>query len=179
MADQNFSTVLLIVDTSRHVQVLDAQLKRQLNALLAFLEKLDRFILIDVVYCGPTFYRASEWGNPGDIAIHVAPSGPSRLFDGIAFATYQLKQRIDRLPEHARPGKVSVFVATGGADDLSQEFDPELLNAMFNHFSKTYGWSFEFIGASREELLMNVRSAVTSSKPTGQSGEGRSALLRS
>jgi len=122
-----------------------------------------------------------------------SPRNGTALLDAVGFEITKLGEALEKMPEHERPGRVYVVIATDGQENSSTEYTLEQVRAMITHQHEAYGWEFVFVGAGPEAwgggesmgiaasasldadvALMNVTysassAAVSRSRASGQS----------
>lgn len=86
------------------------------------------------------------------------PTGGTALLDAIADVITKTGQRLEKMPEDARPGKVVVMVWTDGVENSSVKYPntPTGRNQvadMVAHQRDAYQWQFVFMGIGEEAYL--------------------------
>jgi hypothetical protein len=83
-----------------------------------------------------------------------SPRNGTALLDAVGFEITKLGEALAKMPEHERPGRVYVVIATDGQENSSTEYPlPQGLariRDMITHQHDAYGWEFVFVGAGPE-----------------------------
>lgn len=101
-----------------------------------------RFSLIE-------FDTSYDWVAQGaeSLTWHCLPRGGTALLDAVGRAITETGERLEKMPEHERPGKVIFVIATDGEENSSREYSRDQVAKMITHQKDAYGWDFAFIGA--------------------------------
>lgn len=75
------------------------------------------------------------------------PRGGTALLDALGKAITETGERLERMPEDQRPGKVIVVTATDGEENSSVDWTLEALRKLITQQKDQYDWDFAFIGA--------------------------------
>lgn len=76
------------------------------------------------------------------------PGACTPLLDATGRTIEELGQRLRRLPEAKRPGKVMVIVITDGHENASTVYTKEKIKEMIRHQEDVYKWEFVYLGAN-------------------------------
>ena len=74
--------------------------------------------------------------------------GTTALLDAIGKTINKIGGRLNKTPEHERPGKVIFIITTDGLENASREFTYTKIKEMINHQTEKYSWEFVFLGAN-------------------------------
>lgn len=95
----------------------------------------------------------------------LVPRYMTALLDACGTAITQVGERLAALPEHARPGKVIVLIATDGKENFSREYNLEQVKDLMVRQQQDYGWQFSYVGANvdafEEAKSMGLRTNST------------------
>jgi len=82
------------------------------------------------------------------------PRGMTPLLDAMGRTIDELGTDLAKLPEGERPEKVVVVVVTDGMENASRKFKAEQIKSMVEHQTSKYNWSFTYIGANQDAILV-------------------------
>ena len=160
MTDPNYTAMLLVIDRSGSMTTIRDDMVGGMQELLREQATQPGLLTVDVV----TFDHVAEWqhsfADPADVQIELVPRGSTALFDALGGAIGHFGQTLGALPEHARPGTVTVVVVTDGEENASQEWTAEAVTASVQHQRSAYGWDFVFLGANQDAALAASRIGI-------------------
>lgn len=87
-------------------------------------------------------------------------TGYTALYDAIGVAIESTGKQLAAMPEHDRPGLVTVVVLTDGAENVSQTFTQEKVREMVEHQTSQYSWKFMFLGTNQDAVLVGSSLGV-------------------
>lgn len=80
------------------------------------------------------------------------PRGWTALYDALGRTIRDVGERLAKLKESQRPGKVIVTVFTDGVENSSREFKGSVVKDMIEHQRSKYNWEFVFVGSTEEAI---------------------------
>lgn len=153
MTDPNYTALLLIVDRSGSMQSIRDDMVGGLESLLREQSAQPGLLTVDLV----TFDDLAEWqhsfADPASVAIDLQPRGMTALFDALGGSIGHFGEKLAALPEHARPGVVTVVVVTDGHENASREWTSATVTDAVQRQRADYGWEFVFLGANQDAAL--------------------------
>ena len=82
----------------------------------------------------------------------LEPRGTTALLDAIGRFITEIGSGLAALPEHDRPGEVTVVVLTDGHENASREWTKDAVKQLISQQEGTYGWDFVFLGANIDAI---------------------------
>jgi uncharacterized protein YegL len=76
------------------------------------------------------------------------PRGNTALLDAVGKTINTLGEKLAKMDEAARPGKVIVLIITDGQENASREFNQTRVKEMIERQQNVYKWEFIFFGAN-------------------------------
>ncbi|MFC7372299.1 VWA domain-containing protein [Fictibacillus iocasae] len=76
--------------------------------------------------------------------------GCTALLDAVGRTITSVGQRLSKMSEEARPGKVIFVITTDGMENASTEYSYEKINKLITHQKEKYSWEFIFMGANMD-----------------------------
>lgn len=160
MTDPNYTALLLVIDRSGSMTSIRDDMIGGVQQLLRDQAAQPGMLTVDVV----TFDDVVEWqhsfADPADVTVELVPRGSTALFDALGGAIAHFGQKLAELPEHARPGIVTVVVVTDGEENASKEWTSQSVSESVAHQRDTYGWDFVFLGANQDAALSARRVGI-------------------
>ena len=160
MTDPNYTAMLLVIDRSGSMATIRDDMVGGTEQMLREQAAQPGMLTVDVV----TFDNVVEWqhsfASASDVRIELVPRGSTALFDALGGAIGHFGQKLAELPEHARPGVVTVVVVTDGEENASVEWTAESVTKSVEHQRDAYGWDFVFLGANQDAALAARRIGI-------------------
>jgi uncharacterized protein YegL len=75
------------------------------------------------------------------------PDGGTALYDAVGMSMAKVGERLAKLPEEKRPGRVLVAVLTDGEENSSKEYSLQAVTSAIKHQEEKYPWTFMFLAA--------------------------------
>lgn len=89
-------------------------------------------------------------------ALTLEPRGGTALLDAIGRFVTEIGAGLAALPEHERPGDVTVVVMTDGYENASMEWTAEAVRALIAQQESVYSWDFVFLGANMDAVAVGT-----------------------
>jgi uncharacterized protein YegL len=83
-----------------------------------------------------------------DEKLTIRPRGGTALLDAIGKTIVSVGEKLAKMKEAKRPGKVIVMVQTDGEENSSKEFTKDAIKKLIDEHQAKYSWQFMFLGAS-------------------------------
>jgi len=77
----------------------------------------------------------------------VSPRGMTALLDAIGKTINRVGEKLAKMDEEDRPGKVICIIQTDGEENSSREFNKDQIKKLIDEQTNKYNWQFQFIGA--------------------------------
>lgn len=87
-----------------------------------------------------------------DEVLRVSPRGFTALLDAIGKTINSVGEKLAKMKESKRPGKVMFVIQTDGAENASKQFSRESVKKLIDDQTNKYNWQFQFIGADLEAV---------------------------
>lgn len=88
----------------------------------------------------------------------ISPRGYTSLYDAIGIAIKETGERLAKLPESERAGRVVFVVQTDGQENSSKKYTASKVKELIELQTNQYSWDFLFIGADKTSVLEANRS---------------------
>lgn len=111
------------------------------DALFTLIQ-FDSFAADEIVYYGKPIKMVPKMEEKDFI-----PRGSTPLLDAFGLAVVRTGERLAKMPEAMRPGKVVFVCYTDGLENASTEYKKEQIAKMIKHQQEQYKWEFLFLGA--------------------------------
>ncbi len=124
----------------------------------------------ETVYTGLDINDAPE--------LRIAPRDWTALYDAIGKTINTLGDRLSKMPEASRPGKVIVVIVTDGGENASKEFSSQAVQKMIKHQESKYGWNFIYMGANQDAYGVAASIGVHRSKSSNYSNDNAKEVFK-
>lgn len=104
------------------------------------------------------------------------PRGSTALLDAIGRSIEETGERIGKMTENERPGKVVFVIVTDGYENASRKFSSQQISDMITHQRDVYKWEFVFLAADQDAIASAGRIGIigTHAMTYAKSGPGTS-----
>jgi uncharacterized protein YegL len=82
-----------------------------------------------------------------DEKLKVNPRGGTALLDAIGKTIVSVGEKLAKMNEKDRPGKVIMLVQTDGQENASREFKKDSIKKLIEEHTNVWKWQFQFLGA--------------------------------
>lgn len=142
LLDRSGSMELIADDTRGGFDAYIAGQRGQSGTTLVTLAQFDN--VYDVVY---------ENRPIGEVPpLTLEPRGMTALLDAIGRFITEVGSGLAALPEHDRPGDVTVLVMTDGHENASAEWTKDAVRELISRQETVYDWDFVFLGANMDAI---------------------------
>jgi hypothetical protein len=152
MTDLNYTHLLLVVDRSGSMTVIRDDMVGGIDELFSEQAKVEGKCLVDYVQFDTVHETVLEDTPVADAKAKLDPRGGTALFDAVGRATVALGEKLNALPEHARPGLVQVVVVTDGYENSSREWTGDAVRKLIKEQEEKYSWDYVFLGANMDAV---------------------------
>ncbi len=151
--DNNYTAMLLVVDRSGSMASIRAEMEESLHALLADQTKEDGLTTVHVATFDTAYELTHRMADPTTVKIAINPRGGTALWDTLRFCIEGFAKELADLPDHARPSKVVMVVATDGEENSSVQTNLATVKEMIRSKQDHDGWELVFLGANQDAVL--------------------------
>jgi uncharacterized protein YegL len=180
--NKDHTDITIILDRSGSMESIKTDVEGGFATFLEEQKKLPGKATLSLVQFD-TEYEAVYSGKPiaEAPALKLVPRGPTALHDAIGRTINAIGERLSKLPEADRPGKVMVVIITDGHENSSSEFSAAMVKDMITHQTEKYSWDFTYLGANQDAVLVASQMGILSSKSMtfGANAKGSDAVFRS
>lgn len=149
--DRNLTDITIVLDCSGSMESIRAPMEAALRSFVmeqagqpgVCLFSLYRFnTLVSHVFSGALHPE-----------IEITPLGMTALLDALGQAIDETGQRLARLPEASRPGKVIMLVVSDGLENASRTCTRYEIAQKIKHQREKYSWEVIFMGCNQNAIL--------------------------
>lgn len=151
--DDKYTAMLLIVDRSGSMASIRGEMEEALHGLLAEQAKHEGLTTVDVATFDTAYSLDYRMADPKEVRIDIHPRGGTALWDTLRFCIEGFSQEVRALPEHARPSKIIMVVATDGEENSSVQTNLATVREMIQSKQEHAGWECVFLGANQDAVL--------------------------
>lgn len=170
--NNNLCDITVVLDRSGSMQALKTELENGFNVWInkqAETPIETRVTLIqfdseatDVVYENKLITEVKD--------LKIQPRGGTPLFDAVGRAINLTGDRLNRIQEDNRPGKILFVIITDGEENSSREFTSEVVKSMVEHQTNNYSWEFVFLGVNINAFASGASIGVRARNTKSYSG---------
>ena len=171
---ENKTDITVVLDRSGSMESIASDTKGGFDSFVNDQKKMPGEVELTLVQFD-TEYEFVHKGKPiKEVpALDFHPRGGTALLDAMGRAIRETGERLEKMPEHDRPGKVVFVVITDGLENSSREFSKKQINEMVKHQTDRYNWQFVYLGANQDAIQEGQQlgiSAINSMTyaPTGK-----------
>lgn len=142
-------------------------MKNALNSYFEEQAKIEGKCLVDYAQFDNTFEYAFLDTPVANAKATLDPRGSTALLDAIGRSVTTLGEKLAKLSESNRPGKILVVIVTDGYENASQEWTYEAVSKLVTEQTDKYNWNFVFLGANMDapqvgkQLGISYGSSIT------------------
>ncbi|RWR25203.1 VWA domain-containing protein [Agrococcus lahaulensis] len=152
MVDANYTALHIVLDRSGSMSSIRDDMIGALEHMLKEQASQAGLLTVDVVTFDDELEHTHAWAAPEDVTVELQPRGGTALYDAVGTVINGFDQRIEALPEHARPTNVQVIIVTDGFDNRSTEYNADIVRSLVQR-QRDKGWGFVFLGADQDATL--------------------------
>lgn len=158
MTNPDYTAILLIVDRSGSMQMIQADAEGAIASFVADQAKVPGKCTIRLVDFD-TEYRVVYPSTPvADVPPYtLTPRGMTALLDAVGKGITEFGEELTALPDDQRPGKVIVVVQTDGEENSSREWTNDQVKSLIKQQEEGYAWTFLYLGANQDAISVGGR----------------------
>ena len=152
MTDTHYTALLLVIDRSGSMRKIRDEMVGSITTMLREQAAQPGVLTVDVVTFDDRVETTHVRADPAQLEVRLEPRGMTALLDAVGIGVTEFGARLAAMPEHARPGVVTVVVATDGFENASHEWTPTTVKALIDQQREQYSWDFVFLGANQDAI---------------------------
>jgi uncharacterized protein YegL len=156
MAKQNLTEIVCILDRSGSMSSIKQEAIGGFNAFLESQKKEDGEAKMTVVQFDNEYLVTVNGEDIQTVAPlnedTFVPRGMTALLDAIGKTINDVSQRLSKMNDEEKPGKVIVVILTDGQENSSKEFKREQINQLIKNQSEKDKWQFLFLAAGQDAI---------------------------
>lgn len=160
MTDSNYSHILAIVDRSGSMSACSETMTEALNEYFKGQAALPGTCKVDYVQFDDSYEQVFSDRPVSYAQAVIEPRGMTALLDAVGKASVALGEKLKRLPEHKRPGRVQVVIVTDGHENASNEWTYEKVKELVEQQESQWNWDYVFLGANIDAPAVGARFGV-------------------
>lgn len=152
MTDANLTELVCVLDRSGSMHsIIDDAIGGINHLIKEQQESTDGEARMTIVLFDTAFDTVQESTPIKDVPLFTRktykPRGSTALLDAVGSTIDSLGERLSRLPEEKRPGKVLFVILTDGHENASHRYSHERVKQMIELQQKEYQWQFIYLSA--------------------------------
>lgn len=155
--DKDFTSIVCIVDRSGSIQSARNEYEEALQGFLTEQGKQPGLVRVDFATFATSYTLERRGVDPLSIDVRIEPRGGTALYDAIGHCINGFTSEMEKLPEHARPSKTVLLVATDGQDNSSVGFTADSVRELVQAKQDVEGWDALFMAAEQDAVCEGER----------------------
>lgn len=155
MTRSDYTHLAVVADRSGSMYSIVDDMNNGLESFLKEQDKLDGKLLVDIVTFDTHVTTEANDALVASVEFPIIkPRGSTALLDAIGTTVTSLGQKLEKLDEDERPGKVIVMVVTDGGENASREYTGDQVKKLVEAQTNDYSWEFMFLGANIDSFAV-------------------------
>ncbi len=150
--DKDFTAILCVVDRSGSIQSARNEYEEALQGFLTEQGKQPGLVRVDFATFSTGYTLDHRMADPLAIEVRIDPRGGTALYDAIGHCINGFTSEIEKLPDHAKPSKKILLVATDSEDNASIQFTAEAVRELVQSKQDVEGWEALFMAAEQDAV---------------------------
>lgn len=150
--DKDFTAILCVVDRSGSIDVARHSFEEALQGFLTEQGKQPGLTRVDFTTFATSYSLDFRMADPLAIEVRIEPRGGTALYDAIGHCINGFTSEMEKLPEHAKPSKVVLLVATDGYDNSSVQFSADAVRELVQAKQDVDGWEAILMAAEQDAV---------------------------
>lgn len=107
------------------------------------------------------------------------PRAGTPLYDAVGRGIVDTGEKLEKIAEGDRPGKVIFVIITDGEENSSREYTKAKVAEMTKHQTEKYGWEFVYLGANQDAMAEGAKFGVQGAMAANYSPDKVGMAMRS
>lgn len=150
--DRDFVAVIVIADRSGSIRIAREEYEEALQGFLTEQSKQPGLVRIDFATFSTSYSLVHRMADPLAIEVRIEPRGGTALYDAIGHCINGFTAEMEKLPDHAKPSKVILLVATDGLDNSSVQFSVDTVRELVQAKQDVDGWEAILMAAEQDAV---------------------------
>ena len=151
MAKDNLTEIVLVLDRSGSMAEVQSDMIGGMNKFVEEQKKLPGEATLTMVQFDTKYEILFEGRKMQEVGtLDLQPRGCTALLDAVGRAINTTVDRMSKMKEEERPGKVAFFIITDGHENSSHEFKKSQIQEMIKQHQEKDKWAFNFLGANQD-----------------------------
>ena len=170
MTQQDYTEIIIVLDRSGSMNKIKADMEGGFDAFLNEQKKVPGKCLVTLCQFNDEYKVAYARVDVNEVPpLTLEPRGNTALLGAIGRTIDDVGQRLDKIPEEERPGKVLMLIITDGEEnhsryeEWSNSYTRNKIMEMIRHQSDVYKWEFVYLGANQDAIAVGCGLGIHSS----------------
>lgn len=152
MTDQDYRHYVLIVDRSGSMETIKDDAQGGINQFVKDQAALPGKATLSLYQFDTEHEKVHDFTTLSEAGANytLKPRGGTALLDACGFAITQEGEKLAKMLESQRPGKVIVLITTDGEENSSHEYTKDRVKKLITGQQDDYGWQFSYVGANQD-----------------------------
>ena len=146
--NNNYTDITIVLDRSGSMESTRTDAEGGFNNFITEQNKLPGKCLVSLHQFDDKFETVYEGKPLSEVPkLSLIPRNLTALLDAVGRTVIATGDRLRKISETERPGKVIFIIITDGCENASKEYTREKVKELIEHQRTEYSWQFVFIGA--------------------------------
>lgn len=150
--DKDFTAILCIADRSSSIHVAKHEYTEALQGFLTEQGKQPGLTRVDFATFSTSYTLDYRMADAHSIKVQIEPRGGTALYDAMGHCINGFTSEMEKLPDHAKPSKVVLLVATDGLDNSSVQFSVDAVRELVQAKQDVDGWEAILMAAEQDAV---------------------------
>lgn len=153
MTNPDFRLIAALLDRSGSMQSVAGDIRGGFDSYIAAQRGQSGATVVTLAQFDDAYEVVYQNRRVDDVPpLTLEPRGTTALLDAVGRFVTEIGSGLAALPEHERPGDVTVIVMTDGHENASVEWTKEAVQQLISQQTDTYDWDFVFLGANMDAI---------------------------
>lgn len=167
---EDYTDLTIVLDRSGSMSSIKADMEGGLNDFLDGQKGLPGELRVSMYQFDTEYERVYAGIDIKDVPKAVlSPRGGTALYDALGRAIDETGDRLRRMAEKDRPGKVLFMVITDGQENSSKERTSEQVKKLVSQQEQEWHWTFVYLGANVDAFAAGADIGVSMARAAGYS----------
>lgn len=158
---EDYTDLTILLDRSGSMSSVKADMEGGFNDFMESQKKLPGELRVSLYQFDTEYERVYASLDVKEVPkLHLHPRGMTALYDALGRAIDDTGDRLRRMAEKDRPGKVMFMVITDGCENASKERTSEQVKKLVERQEKEWAWTFVYLGANVDAFAAGASIGV-------------------
>lgn len=160
--NQDHTEIIIVLDRSGSMSRIKTDMEGGLNQFFEDQKKLPGKCTVTLAQFDDSYEVVYEGRDIKEVPeAKLVPRGNTALLDAVGRTISAVGERLAKMDEADRPGRVLFLIVTDGEENSSREYKSvDKIKQMIQHQTDKYSWCFVFLGANQDAFQSGGRIGI-------------------